>query len=98
MHMYMHANAFMPILTHKHNYARARTHTHTHTHTKVRTLACVPVGDVLVKPSRIFFRLSSDLSPFMFEMPVCTRARAHTHTQVHAIIVELTCGVHLLHA
>lgn len=36
---------------------------------KVRALACVPVSDALVKPSRIFFRLASDLSPFMFEMP-----------------------------
>ena len=28
----------------------------------------VPVGDVLVKPSRIFFRISSDFSPFMFQV------------------------------
>ena len=82
--MYAHVHACKCV--HAHTYpqtqlrTRTHTHTHTHTHTKVRTLACVPVGDVLVKPSRIFFRLSSDLSPFMFEMPVCTRARAHTHT------------------
>jgi sacsin len=35
----------------------------------LRHLACVPVNDTLVKPSRIFCRLSGDLSPFMFELP-----------------------------
>ncbi|KAJ1475495.1 hypothetical protein T484DRAFT_1828084, partial [Baffinella frigidus] len=41
----------------------------------LRSLACVPVGDVLVKPSRIFFRLSSDFSPFMFQVPRCFGAQ-----------------------
>ena len=35
----------------------------------LRALPCVPVGDTLVKPSRIFCRLAGDFSPFMFEMP-----------------------------
>jgi hypothetical protein len=31
--------------------------------------ACVPVGHALIKPGRLFFRLSEDLSPFMHEIP-----------------------------
>jgi hypothetical protein len=32
-------------------------------------LHCVPVGIVLAKPTRMFFRLAEDLSPFMHEVP-----------------------------
>ena len=32
-------------------------------------LPCVPVGNRLVKASRLYFRLAEDLSPFMFEVP-----------------------------
>jgi len=34
-------------------------------------MALVPVGHTLVKPRRLFFRLSEDLSPFMYEVPRC---------------------------
>lgn len=33
------------------------------------SVAVVPVGNRLVKASRLFFRLNEDLSPFMFEVP-----------------------------
>jgi len=32
-------------------------------------LPCIPVGNRLVKASRLYFRLTQDLSPFMFEVP-----------------------------
>lgn len=31
--------------------------------------AMIPVGSTLVKPSRLFFRLAKDLTPFFFEVP-----------------------------
>ena len=33
------------------------------------TMNIVPVGHTLIRPSRLFFRLSEDLSPFMHEIP-----------------------------
>jgi hypothetical protein len=42
---------------------------------KLRSTACVPVGDLLVKPARIFFRLALDLSPFIFQVPRCFGAQ-----------------------
>ena len=33
------------------------------------TMNIVPVGHTLIKPSRLFFRLAEDLSPFMHEIP-----------------------------
>jgi hypothetical protein len=35
----------------------------------LRITSTVPVGHILVKPARLFFRLSEDLSPFMHEIP-----------------------------
>ena len=36
----------------------------------IKDLPCVPVGNNrLVKASRLYFRLTQDLSPFMFEVP-----------------------------
>jgi hypothetical protein len=35
----------------------------------LRTRPLIPVGHYLVPPSRLFFRLSEDLSPFMHEVP-----------------------------
>ncbi|CAN0226515.1 unnamed protein product [Phaeothamnion confervicola] len=35
----------------------------------LRELPAVPVGGRMVKPSRLFFRLKEDLSPFLFEVP-----------------------------
>lgn len=39
--------------------------------TALRDLAILPIGHSLVKPGRLFFRLSEDLSPFMHEIPRC---------------------------
>ena len=35
----------------------------------LKQLPCVPVGNRLVKAARLYFRLTQDLSPFMFEVP-----------------------------
>ena len=35
----------------------------------LRTSSIIPIGHQLAKPSRVFFRLSEDLSPFMHEIP-----------------------------
>jgi hypothetical protein len=35
----------------------------------LRAASIVPVGACLVRPSRVFFRLAEDLSPFMHELP-----------------------------
>ncbi len=35
----------------------------------LRGRAIIPVGTTLVKPSRLFFRLAKDLSPFFYEVP-----------------------------
>lgn len=37
--------------------------------TSLSTTNIVPVGHTLIKPSRLFFRLAEDLSPFMHEIP-----------------------------
>ena len=37
----------------------------------LRDTALIPVGHVLFKPTRLFFRLADDLSPFMHEVPRC---------------------------
>jgi hypothetical protein len=35
----------------------------------LKDCAMIPVGTTLVKPSRLFFRLAKDLTPFFFEVP-----------------------------
>lgn len=37
--------------------------------TALKDLPCVPVGNRLVKAARLYFRLTQDLAPFMFEVP-----------------------------
>jgi hypothetical protein len=39
------------------------------TQVALKDLPCVPVGNRLVRPSRLFFRLAQDLAPFLFEVP-----------------------------
>jgi hypothetical protein len=37
--------------------------------TSLSSINLVPVGNMLIKPTRLFFRLAEDLSPFMHEIP-----------------------------
>ena len=39
------------------------------TQVMLKDLPCIPVGNRLVRPSRLFFRLAQDLAPFLFEVP-----------------------------
>ena len=38
---------------------------------RLQATACVPVANTMVKPSRLFFHLSDELAPFLFEVPRC---------------------------
>ena len=35
----------------------------------LRKYFCLPIGSLLIKPSRLYFRLTENLAPFMFEVP-----------------------------
>ncbi len=35
----------------------------------LRKYFCLPIGSILIKPSRLYFRLTENLAPFMFEVP-----------------------------
>jgi hypothetical protein len=36
---------------------------------RLQATACIPVANTMVKPSRLFFHLSDELAPFLFEVP-----------------------------
>ena len=38
---------------------------------RLQATACIPVANTMVKPSRLFFHLSDELAPFLFEVPRC---------------------------
>jgi hypothetical protein len=54
-------------------------------HLSSTELSCVPVGNRLVKASRLYFRLTQDLAPFMFEVCIPLPFFSHSRCMLYQV-------------